>query len=64
MATLDLINLRKEFGSVVAVNNINLNVGDGEFLCFLGPSGCGKSTALRMVGGFEEPTGGDTSSGS
>lgn len=59
MATLDLINLRKEFGSVVAVNNINLNVGDGEFLCFLGPSGCGKSTALRMVGGFEEPTGGD-----
>lgn len=59
MATLDLINLRKEFGSVTAVNNINLNVGDGEFLCFLGPSGCGKSTALRMVGGFEEPSGGD-----
>ncbi|MCX6048249.1 MAG: ABC transporter ATP-binding protein [Chloroflexi bacterium] len=59
MATLDLINLRKEFGTVVAVNNINLNVGDGEFLCFLGPSGCGKSTALRMVGGFEEPTSGD-----
>ncbi len=59
MATLDLINLRKEFGSVVAVNNINLDVGDGEFLCFLGPSGCGKSTALRMAGGFEEPTSGD-----
>jgi putative spermidine/putrescine transport system ATP-binding protein len=59
MATLDLIYLRKDFGSVVAVNNINLSVGDGEFLCILGPSGCGKSTALRMIAGFEEPTGGD-----
>ena len=59
MATLDLVNLTKHFGDVRAVNNISLNVGDGEFVCFLGPSGCGKSTALRMVGGFEEPTGGD-----
>lgn len=59
MATLDLVNLTKHFGDVRAVNSINLQVGDGEFLCFLGPSGCGKSTALRMVGGFEEPTGGD-----
>lgn len=59
MATLDLVNLTKHFGDVRAVNNISLNVGNGEFLCFLGPSGCGKSTALRMVGGFEEPTGGD-----
>ena len=59
MATLDLLNLTKRFGDVQAVNNVSLNVGDGEFLCFLGPSGCGKSTALRMVGGFEEPTAGD-----
>jgi len=59
MATLDLINLTKQFGEVVAVNSINLNVGDGEFLCILGPSGCGKSTALRMVGGFEDPSAGD-----
>jgi putative spermidine/putrescine transport system ATP-binding protein len=59
MATLDLLNLTKRFGEVTAVNNITLNVGDGEFVCILGPSGCGKSTALRMVGGFEEPTGGD-----
>ncbi|MFN8494618.1 MAG: ABC transporter ATP-binding protein [Caldilineaceae bacterium] len=59
MATLDLVNLTKRFGDVQAVNNVSLNVGDGEFLCFLGPSGCGKSTALRMVGGFEEPTAGD-----
>lgn len=59
MATLDLLNLTKRFGEVTAVNNITLNVSDGEFICFLGPSGCGKSTALRMIGGFEEPTGGD-----
>ena len=59
MSTLDLINLTKQFGSVTAVDNINLSVGDGEFICFLGPSGCGKSTTLRMVGGFEEATFGD-----
>jgi putative spermidine/putrescine transport system ATP-binding protein len=59
MATLDLINLTKRFGDVVAVNTVNLNVGDGEFLCILGPSGCGKSTALRMIGGFEDPSAGD-----
>jgi putative spermidine/putrescine transport system ATP-binding protein len=61
MATLELIDLTKQFGSsnVAAVHNVNLSVGDGEFLCILGPSGCGKSTTLRMIGGFEEPTSGD-----
>lgn len=60
MSTLDLLNLRKDFGNgVIAVNDVTLSVGDGEFLCILGPSGCGKSTALRMIGGFEEPTDGD-----
>ena len=63
MSTLTLINLRKQFGAlanpVVAVNDLNLQVEDGEFLCILGPSGCGKSTALRMVAGFEEPSSGD-----
>ncbi len=59
MASLTLQNLRKQFGEVIAVNNLTLDVGDGEFLCILGPSGCGKSTALRMIGGFEEPTSGD-----
>ncbi len=59
MATLDLVTLHKRFGTVDAVNHINLSVGDGEFLCILGPSGCGKSTALRMIAGFEEPTAGD-----
>ena len=63
MSTLTLVNLRKQFGAltnpVVAVNDLNIQVEDGEFLCILGPSGCGKSTALRMVAGFEEPTSGD-----
>jgi putative spermidine/putrescine transport system ATP-binding protein len=59
MSTLSLHQLRKQFGDVTAVHEINLEVGDGEFLCILGPSGCGKSTALRMIAGFEEPTAGD-----
>ncbi len=63
MSTLTLVNLRKQFGAlakpVVAVNDLNIHVEDGEFLCILGPSGCGKSTALRMVAGFEEPSSGD-----
>lgn len=59
MSTLSLVDLSKRFGSDVnAVNNINLHVEDGEFLCILGPSGCGKSTALRMIAGFEQPTSG------
>ncbi len=59
MSKLSLINLEKQFGSVTAVHEINLEVADGEFLCILGPSGCGKSTALRMIAGFEQPTSGD-----
>ena len=59
MATLDLVNLTKRFGTVAAVDNVQLTVSDGEFMCILGPSGCGKSTLLRMVAGFEMPTGGD-----
>jgi putative spermidine/putrescine transport system ATP-binding protein len=60
MASLTLVNLVKRFSSgQVAVNNINIEVRDGEFVCFLGPSGCGKSTALRMISGFETPTSGD-----
>ncbi len=59
MATLELVHLTKQFAGPAAVNDVSLNVGDGEFLCILGPSGCGKSTTLRMIGGFEEPTSGD-----
>lgn len=59
MATLDLMGLTKRFGSVTAVDTVDLTVADGEFMCILGPSGCGKSTLLRMIAGFEMPTEGD-----
>ncbi len=50
--------LRKEFGDVVAVADIDLDIFDGEFLTLLGPSGSGKTTVLRMIAGFELPTSG------
>jgi spermidine/putrescine transport system ATP-binding protein len=53
-----LVDLVKRFGDAVAVDHINLEVGDGEFFSLLGPSGCGKTTTLRMIGGFEQPTSG------
>ncbi|HCP00727.1 MAG: sugar ABC transporter ATP-binding protein [Alphaproteobacteria bacterium] len=59
MSQIELKNLRKEFGSLVAVNNLNLTIEDGEFIVFVGPSGCGKTTTLRMIAGFEDPTSGD-----
>lgn len=55
MATVRLQNLSKVYSNkVVAVNNVNLEIGDKEFLVFVGPSGCGKSTTLRMIAGLEE----------
>ena len=60
---LKLSNIIKEFDKngekVRAVNNLNLNIKDGEMVCFLGPSGCGKTTTLRMVAGFEIPSSGE-----
>ncbi|HEC10442.1 MAG TPA: ABC transporter ATP-binding protein [Acidimicrobiales bacterium] len=55
---LELVELSKHFGNVVAVDRISLRVEQGEFFSLLGPSGCGKSTTLRMIAGFEEPTSG------
>ena len=53
-----LRNVTKVFnsklGDIVAVDNFNLNVHEGECFSFLGPSGCGKSTTLRMIAGFED----------
>jgi putative spermidine/putrescine transport system ATP-binding protein len=53
-----LRELRKVFGSVVAVDGIDLEVAEGEFFAVLGPSGSGKTTVLRMIAGFETPTAG------
>ena len=48
----------KKFGTVTAVDQINLQIEQGEFFSLLGPSGCGKTTSLRMIGGFEMPSAG------
>jgi putative spermidine/putrescine transport system ATP-binding protein len=53
-----LVNLSKHYGEVVAVAGIDLEVEPGEFFTMLGPSGSGKTTTLRMIAGFEDPTGG------
>src|SRR5476651_2427467 len=59
MAGVVLKNLTKSFNKVTAVNSINLDIKDKEFMVLVGPSGCGKTTALRMVAGLEESTDGD-----
>ena len=52
---VELTDVTKRFGSMVAVDRLNLMVEPGEFLSLLGPSGCGKTTTLRMLAGFEQP---------
>ena len=59
MAGVELKNLTKSFNKVTAVNSINLEIRDKEFMVLVGPSGCGKTTALRMIAGLEESTGGE-----
>jgi spermidine/putrescine transport system ATP-binding protein len=56
-----LSGINKRFGEFVAVDDLDLDIYEGEFFSLLGPSGCGKTTTLRMIAGFEEPTSGTIS---
>lgn len=55
MSKLELKGISKSYGSSLIVNNLDLEIQEGEFLTILGPSGCGKTTTLRMIAGFETP---------
>ncbi len=58
MATVTFEHVNKQYGDFMAVNDLNLEIGDGEFMVLVGPSGCGKTTSLRMIAGLEEITSG------
>src|SRR5213078_3648893 len=58
MPYLELQNLHRDFGTTKALDGIEIQLGEGEFLSLLGPSGCGKTTALRLVAGFDRPDAG------
>ena len=58
---VELAGVTKRFGEFVAVDDLSLDIYEGEFFSLLGPSGCGKTTTLRMIAGFEEPTEGGIS---
>ena len=59
MASLEVRNVSKQFGSLAALSGVSVTAIDGEFLVLLGPSGCGKSTLLNMIAGLEPVTAGD-----
>ncbi|QNK87592.1 ABC transporter ATP-binding protein [Sporosarcina sp. FSL K6-1540] len=58
MGSVRISNLIKTFGDFTALNDINLDIEEGEFFALLGPSGCGKTTTMRCIAGFEDPTSG------
>jgi len=59
MATVTFDHVTKRYGDVLAVDDLNLGILDGEFMCLVGPSGCGKTTSLRMIAGLEEISSGE-----
>src|SRR5687767_15844294 len=56
MAIVSIRGLTKKFTDAAAVDDLHLEIADGEFVSLLGPSGCGKTTTLRMIAGFLDPT--------
>ncbi len=63
MAIVQLSNVTKRYGDVVAVEDFNLTTGEGEFVVLVGPSGCGKTTTMRMIAGLDTVTGGEITIG-
>ena len=59
MAIVSIRGLTKNFADAAAVDDLHLEIGDGEFVSLLGPSGCGKTTTLRLLAGFLQPDGGE-----
>ncbi len=59
ISSVELVQVTKRFGDVVAVDGLSLTIQEGEFFSLLGPSGCGKTTTLRLIGGLEHPDDGD-----
>jgi len=59
VASVELAHVVKRYGEVIAVNDLRLVIGEGEFFSLLGPSGCGKTTTLRLIGGLETPDSGE-----
>jgi len=59
MASIDIADIRKNYGSIAVLHGVDLTIKDGEFVVLVGPSGCGKSTLLRMIAGLEEISAGE-----
>jgi multiple sugar transport system ATP-binding protein len=59
MASVEIVDVRKSFGSLEVIHGVSVTMEGGEFVVLVGPSGCGKSTLLRMVAGLEDVTEGE-----